>query len=189
VMASLRHRPAAASAAAAPTPAEGSPAPPKRSIVRRGCSGCCRLLTWTAYLLLALYAASVGSALLDGKLLEQAARHPYAAVNFAMMKFFRDLSRSKARRRRFDQKNALMTILLSHEAPLPLADVDGEGRVALTAEELAEYDGRQLPGSDERAPLYLSILGCAAGTRLLSPLPSRRLSGIRLRARAAASTT
>lgn len=51
-----------------------------------------------------------------------------------------------------------MTVMLSHEAPLPLADVDGEGRVALTAEELAEYDGRKLAGSEERAPLYLSIL-------------------------------
>lgn len=40
--------------------------------------------------------------------------------------------------------------------PLPLADASDIG-IALTAEELAEFDGRFLPDSTERAPLYLAI--------------------------------
>jgi len=129
-------------------------------VMRRVCSGCCVCLQLAVGAVLLLYmCVATRSALVDGMSLVQSARQPYVAFNFAMMRLFRDLARVKARRRRFGQENALMTVLLSHDKPLPLADVDGEGRVALTIEELAEYDGRPLPGGDERAPLYLSILG------------------------------
>jgi len=163
----LRKR-AAAAGERAPAPADelqaaaepGKTERRKRSILRRGTLGCWWCLKWVIIALLVFYLGKVArSALSDGMPLMVAARQPYVDFNFAMMRFFRDLSRVKARRRRFGQKDALMTVMLAHDKPLPLADVDGEGRVALTIEELAEYDGRKLPGSEERAPLYLSILG------------------------------
>ena len=159
----LRKRATAPPPEAAPTPAApttGGAKVRKRSIMRRACSGFCVFLQLAVAVVLLLYVCiAARSTLVDGMSLAQSARQPYVAFNFAMMRFFRDLARVKARRRRFGQENALMTVLLSHDKPLPLADVDGEGRVALTVEELAEYDGRPLPGSEERAPLYLSILG------------------------------
>lgn len=81
----------------------------------------------------------------------------YARVNFALMRFFRDLSRAKARRRRFDQKGALMSVLLEREEPLPLGDASAG--LSLMAEELAEFDGRLLPDSSDRAPLLLAVRG------------------------------
>lgn len=83
----------------------------------------------------------------------------WAAVNFAAMRFFRDLSRVKARKRRFGQKGALMlpTLLMGREEPLPLGDA--AAGLALTPEELTEYDGRLLPDSADRAPLLLSVRG------------------------------
>lgn len=81
----------------------------------------------------------------------------YQSFSFGMMRLFRDLSRAKARRRRFGQHNALMPLLMQSEEPLPLADASlGLG---ITLEELAEYDGRMLPDSSERAPLFLAIHG------------------------------
>lgn len=83
--------------------------------------------------------------------------HPYKQVNFMFMRLARDLSRVKARRRRFGQKHALMPVLMGTEQPLPLGDADAG--IALTLEELAEYDGRPLPGTGDNAPLYLAVLG------------------------------
>ena len=80
-----------------------------------------------------------------------------ATVSFMGMRLFRDLARVKARRRRFGQKNALMPVLMGVEQPLPLADASLG--LALTAEELAEYDGRPLSESASRAPLFLAIRG------------------------------
>jgi len=80
-----------------------------------------------------------------------------ATINFSMMKLFRDLSRVKARRRRFGQKGALMPVLMGHEEALPIADATTG--LMMTLEELAEFDGRRLPDSDERALLYLAIHG------------------------------
>ena len=93
-------------------------------------------------------------------------------VNFFLMKFFRDLSRAKARRRRFGQEGALMSVLLQREEPLPLGDASAG--LALTAEELAEFDGRLLPDSNgERAPLLLAIRGriydVSAGSAFYGP--------------------
>lgn len=85
-----------------------------------------------------------------------------APVNFFFMKLARDMSRVKARRRRFGHEGALMAtampVLLGREEALPLADANDVG-IALTSEELAEFDGRYLPDSTDRAPLYLSIRG------------------------------
>jgi predicted heme/steroid binding protein len=81
----------------------------------------------------------------------------WASANFAMMRLFRDLSRAKARRRRFGQRNALMPLLMGSEEPLPLGDASAG--LGLTVDELAEYDGRLLPDSSERAPLFLAIRG------------------------------
>jgi predicted heme/steroid binding protein len=82
---------------------------------------------------------------------------PLSGVNFVGMRFARDLSRAKARRRRFGQRHALMPLLLGREEPLPLADASRG--LALTLEELAEFDGRPLPDSDERARLFLAVRG------------------------------
>lgn len=81
----------------------------------------------------------------------------YQSFSFGMMRLFRDLSRAKARRRRFGQHNALMPLLMQSEEPLPLADASLG--LSITLEELAEYDGRLLPDSSERAPLFLAIHG------------------------------
>jgi len=125
---------------------------------RRSCACCCSCLLWTAAVLLLLGAsAALHGTVVHGMPLSQSTARPGAWLNFRMMRLFRDLSRVKARRRRFAQKDALMSVLMDTAKPLPLADPDGEGRIALTAEELAEFDGRPLPNSDERAPLYLSI--------------------------------
>ena len=45
-----------------------------------------------------------------------------AYTNFALMRFFRDLARAKARRRRFEQRHALMSLMMGSEEPLPLGD-------------------------------------------------------------------
>ena len=81
----------------------------------------------------------------------------WGRINFGLMRFFRDLSRAKARRRRFGQKDALMPLLMGREEPLPLGDASAG--LSLTIEELAEYDGRLLPDSTERAPLLLAVRG------------------------------
>jgi predicted heme/steroid binding protein len=81
-------------------------------------------------------------------------------MNFVFMRLARDISRAKSRQRRFNQRYALVPVLLGSEEPLPLGDPDGcVGCIALTRDELADYDGRQLADSGEAAPLLLSILG------------------------------
>ena len=123
----------------------------KRQRPRHRCLHCCKgcLICVSATLALLVLVALIahgGSAVAA-----------YQSFSFAMMRFFRDLSRAKARQRRFGQKNALMPLLLRQEEPLPLADASlGLG---LTLDELAEYDGRTLPDSAERAPLFLAIHG------------------------------
>ena len=95
--------PAAPTPVAAPAPA---PAPrPRRGVVRR-CAWCCVLATLMAILLgggsLAAYGAAYGLG----------PRGVWASINFFFMKLARDLSRVKARRRRFGQENALMPVLM-----------------------------------------------------------------------------
>ncbi|EOD05277.1 hypothetical protein EMIHUDRAFT_308954 [Emiliania huxleyi CCMP1516] len=84
---------------------------------------------------------------------------PLGGINFALMRFARDISRAKARRRRFNQRYALVPLLLGKEEPLPLGDPDScIGCISFTRDELADFDGRPLPDGSP-SPLYLSILG------------------------------
>ena len=117
----------------------------KRRFARSACACACTVLIVP---LLSLLAASGGSPTLAA-----------SRANFAAMRLFRDLSRAKARRRRFGQKHALMPVLMGREEPLPLGDASAG--LALTADELSEYDGRPLPesGNGSHAPLLLAVRG------------------------------
>ena len=134
-------------------------APPKPAPRRRhGRFAICALVALVA-LCLSL-AAVAASTLAQGRPLTP--RSLSATVNFGFMRLARDLSRAKARRRRFSQPNAVMTVLLGREAPLPLADASScKDCISLTAEELAEYDGRPIDddADGERRPLFLAVLG------------------------------
>lgn len=74
--------------------------------------------------------------------------------NLFFMKFFRNLSRSKARARLHNNKFAIIPVMLGIEQPLKIKDdFDAENTMTITREMLEEmvgYDG---------APLYLSIKG------------------------------
>ncbi len=79
-----------------------------------------------------------------------------ARVDYTMffMKFFRDLSRSKARARLHGNKYALIPMMLGIEEPIKIQDdIDAENRMTVTREQLEEMDGF------DGAPLYLSIKG------------------------------
>uniref|UniRef100_A0A7S0JKE6 Cytochrome b5 heme-binding domain-containing protein n=1 Tax=Calcidiscus leptoporus TaxID=127549 RepID=A0A7S0JKE6_9EUKA len=119
------------------------------------CKGCAKFVL----VLIVLFAgALVMDAVSKGRSLDaKGLLQPFDVVNFFFMKLARDLSRVKARKRRFGQKDALMPVLLGKEAPLPLGDPDAG--IALTLEELAEYDGRELPGTNGHSPLFLAIRG------------------------------
>ena len=70
------------------------------------------------------------------------------------MKFFRNLSRSKARARLYDNKFAMIPVMLGIEEPLKIKDdIDAENVMTITREMLEEMDGY------DGAPLYLSIKG------------------------------
>lgn len=100
----------------------------------------------------------VGDAVLNGRpLTSRGLLQPVDRLNFAGMRLGRDMSRAKARQRRFGEPYALMPLLMGTEKPLPLGNADAG--LALTLEELEEYDGRPLPRSGEPAPLYLAVLG------------------------------
>ena len=112
--------------------------------MRRAVGAC--LLSVAVIPLLAAIAASGGSPALAA-----------TRANFWFMRLFRDVARARARRRRFGQRHALMPLFLGNEEFLPLGDASAG--LALTPEELAEFDGRPLPESDERAALLLAIRG------------------------------
>ncbi len=74
-----------------------------------------------------------------------------------MMRFFRDLSRYKARKRLYGNQAALIPILLGKEDVIKTdrsLDFKNSDGFTLTLEQLAEMDGR----TDE-TPIYLAILG------------------------------
>jgi len=73
-------------------------------------------------------------------------------VNLFAMRFFRDVARSKARKRLYGNNHALMPILLGKEEPISI-DHDAESTTTMTKEELAEYRG------EDGSPLYLAIKG------------------------------
>lgn len=74
--------------------------------------------------------------------------------NMFFMKFFRNLSRSKARARLHNNKYAIIPVMLGIEEPIKIKDdIDAEDRMTITREQLEEMDGY------DDAPLYLSIKG------------------------------
>ena len=76
----------------------------------------------------------------------------YDQTQLALMKFFRDVSRSKAHARLHGRSAALAMVLTGTEELLPIPAVAEDG-ISLTAEELKKFDGTN--GS----PLYLGIMG------------------------------
>jgi len=89
-------------------------------------------------------------------------------TRLAAMRFFRDLSRSKARRRLHGNKYALVPMLFGIEEPISLkdkteTDLEIEEAMTLTMEDLAAYNGK------DGSPLYLAIDGrvydVSAGTK------------------------
>ena len=75
--------------------------------------------------------------------------------NLFFMKFFRNLSRSKARARLHGNKFAMIPVMLGIESPMKFKDDDmyAEDVMTVTREQLGEMDGF------DGAPLYLSIRG------------------------------
>ena len=74
--------------------------------------------------------------------------------NLFFMKFFRNLSRSKARARLHGNKLAIIPVMLGIEKPMKIKDdIDAENVMTITREQLEEMDGF------DGAPLYLSIRG------------------------------
>ncbi len=70
------------------------------------------------------------------------------------MKFFRNISRSKARARLHNNKFAMIPVMLGIEEPMKIKDdVDAENVMTITRDQLEEMDGY------DGAPLYLSIRG------------------------------
>ena len=74
--------------------------------------------------------------------------------NMFFMKFFRNLSRSKARARLHGNKYAMIPVMLGIEEPIKIDDdINAENAMTVTRELLEEMDGF------DGAPLYLSIKG------------------------------
>uniref|UniRef100_A0A7S2I8G2 Cytochrome b5 heme-binding domain-containing protein n=1 Tax=Helicotheca tamesis TaxID=374047 RepID=A0A7S2I8G2_9STRA len=83
-------------------------------------------------------------------------------INSFFMRFFRDLARSKARRRLYGNKHALVPMLLGMDDPI-IKTLDDEAAeeqmVSLTLDELSYYDGEEDEDSGEDTPIYLAIKG------------------------------
>lgn len=74
--------------------------------------------------------------------------------NLFFMKFFRNLSRSKARARLHNNKYAIIPVMLGIETPIKIKDdIDAENALTITRDELEDMDGY------DGTPLYLSIKG------------------------------
>ena len=74
--------------------------------------------------------------------------------NLFFMKFFRNLSRSKARARLHGNKYAMIPVMLGIEEPMKIEDdIHAESGMTITREMLEEMDGF------DDAPLYLAIKG------------------------------
>lgn len=74
--------------------------------------------------------------------------------NMFFMKFFRNLSRGKARARLHGNKYALIPVMLGIEEPMKIKDdIDAENSMTVTRDQLEEMDGY------DDTPLYLSIRG------------------------------
>lgn len=74
--------------------------------------------------------------------------------NRLMMRFFRDLSRFKARKRLYGNNAALIPILMGKEEPININLDRGADDFTMTLEQLSEMDGRT-----ETTPIYISVKG------------------------------
>ena len=74
-----------------------------------------------------------------------------AKVVMGLGRFFRDVARAKARRRRYGNRYALMPMMLGVEEAVPLAEADEDATVTWSELEAATGEGG--------GPLYLSIRG------------------------------
>jgi hypothetical protein len=104
-------------------------------------------------------------------------------MNKVLMRFFRDLARSKARKRLYgNNQHALIPMLLGREEPFPTKTDDdryAENALTMTAAELATFNGisSDSDDSDEEGvittPLYICITGrvydVTAGAKFYGP--------------------
>lgn len=126
------------------------------------------MVPWTA-VIVATVSAVVASRFID--------------MNIVLMRFFRDLSRSKARKRLYgDNQHALMPMLLGREESI-LEDIYakqreeeerlGGNKFTMTAAELSAYNGALSDDGVTTAPLYICIKGriydVTAGERFYGP--------------------
>jgi predicted heme/steroid binding protein len=91
-------------------------------------------------------------------------------MNKVLMRFFRDLSRSKARKRLYGNQHALIPMLLGREEFILNKTADdkyAEDALTMTAEELASFNG------EDDGPLYICITGriydVTAGSKFYGP--------------------
>jgi hypothetical protein len=78
-------------------------------------------------------------------------------INYMFMKFFRDLSRSKARRRLHRNDAALVPMILGRDQPISIdelfKDIKSDG-FTMTASQLSEMNG-----INPNTPIYLAVKG------------------------------
>lgn len=97
-------------------------------------------------------------------------------INLKLMRFFRDLSRFKSRKRLYGNKAALIPLLMGFEDPIDFAllndENDGEG-FTMTIEDLSEFDG-----TSENTPIYLAVSDLHKKQRIIFDVTaSRKLYG------------
>lgn len=76
----------------------------------------------------------------------------YEESQLVLMRFFRDLSRSKAHKRLHGNDHGLVTILRGQEELLPIKEIEDDG-LRMSLEDLTKFNG------EEGSPLYLAIMG------------------------------
>ena len=91
-------------------------------------------------------------------------------INISLMKFFRNLSRFKARRRLYGNEASLIPILMGKEKDVVIIQNNSEESdgFTMTAAELREMDGRT-----ENTPIYIAVRGyifdISAGRNMYGP--------------------
>eukprot|EP00037_Helgoeca_nana_P004661 m.47294 g.47294 ORF g.47294 m.47294 type:complete len:268 (+) comp15589_c0_seq2:247-1050(+) len=136
----------ATTTASPPTTARSTTVPPPLTPPSTTASACrrCFVLTFKLLASLVLIAAVVAAV---------AYYFYFEETQLFLMRFFRDLARSKAHARLHGgQSHAMLAVLTGSEDLLPIPEV-AEGGLSLTAEELGSFNGV------DGTPLYLGIMG------------------------------